>query len=118
MAFIKDYVSPSQTQGNSGNSSAMIFQERNVEGDDNGDDSEILQSNDNFEMSHQSPVQSPSTQLEKMGSISSRSGSIGRRQKRKSDDTGSELLQLEREKLKFYEKSIANDYENPHMNFF
>jgi hypothetical protein len=47
-------------QGHLGSSTGMVFEERNVEGDD---DSEILQSNDDFEMSHPLPVQSPGTLL-------------------------------------------------------
>jgi hypothetical protein len=63
--------------GNLGNSTAMVFEGSITEGDDNGDDSEIAHSNDDFEMSRPSPVQSPSSPLENTSSI----GSIGRRQK-------------------------------------
>jgi hypothetical protein len=72
----------------------MFFEESNVEG--NGDDdSEIVHSNDDFDMSPPSPVQSQSTPLENTSSIYSRICSIGRRQKRKYDDTGSEFFVVE-----------------------
>jgi hypothetical protein len=59
---------------------------------------------------HRSTIQVP---------ISSRSDSIGGRRKRKYGDVGSEFLQLERMKLKLYDKSIANEEsENPDMGFF
>jgi hypothetical protein len=57
--FFKYYVSSSATQGNLGSSNAMVLEESIVEGNDNGD-SEIVHSNDDFEMLHPSPVQSAS----------------------------------------------------------
>jgi hypothetical protein len=76
----------------------MVFEERRVKGDDSDDDTKILHSNDDFEMSYPSPDWSPSTAQGNMSSVSSRcSGSTGKRQKRKSDNIGSEFLQLERE---------------------
>jgi hypothetical protein len=51
MLLIKDCVSSSQMQGYLWSSIAVVFEERNIEGNDSGDgDSEIAQSNDDFEM--------------------------------------------------------------------
>lgn len=50
----------------------MVFEERRVKGDDSDDDTKILHSNDNFEMSYPSPDWSPSTAQGNMSSVSSR----------------------------------------------
>jgi hypothetical protein len=108
-------------QGNLGSSAAVIFEGSRVEGNDSGDDdTEILHSNDDFEMSRTSPDCSPSTPQGNTASVSSRcSGSTGKRQKCKSDNIGMEFLQLEREELKIYEKAISNEEsDNPDMSFF
>ena len=66
-------------QGNVGESSAIIFEGRNVnEGDSGVNDSEIQQSCDDLEKSRPTPAQSLSTLLKSMSGISSRIHLIGR----------------------------------------
>jgi hypothetical protein len=60
----------------------VVFEESRVEGNDSGDDdTEILHSNDDIEMSRTLPDCSPSTPQGNTSSVSSRcSGSTGKRQ--------------------------------------